>query len=90
MKEKSHSSVARHCSDRLGDANWDKMLACRVEHARQRTIRQRRLWLSASLILLVSTISLSVWSYAEAQSHAGMMAMIDEVADPIVGSAFSE
>lgn len=90
MKEKSHTILAGRCREKLGDASWDKMLAGKVENARSRQILHRRLWFSASVVLVAGAISFSAWSYSEAQTNAGMMAMIDEVAYPVVGSAFSE
>lgn len=90
MKGKCHNLLAGRCREKLGDASWDKMLASKVENARSRQIMRRRLWVSASLVLVAGAIMLSTWTYNEAQTNAGMMAMIDEVAYPVVGSAFSE
>jgi len=90
MKKKSHTILAGRCREKLTDASWDYLLAARVEGARRRQLRNRTLWLSASLLVAAGAITLSAWSYNEAQTSAGMMAMIDEVAYPVVGSAFSE
>jgi hypothetical protein len=90
MKENSHTILDRRCREKLCDASWDSLLAGRVKNAHIRQNRRRVLWVSACLLLVAGAISLSAWSYDEAQSQAGMMAMIDEVAYPVVGSAFSE
>lgn len=90
MKKKSHTILAIRCREKLTDASWDNLLAARVARARRRQLRNRTLWLSASLLVAAGAITLSAWSYSEAQASAGMMAMIDEVAYPVFGSAFSE
>jgi ferric-dicitrate binding protein FerR (iron transport regulator) len=90
MKENSHTTLARRCRAKLCDATWDSLLAERVQQAHRRQNRRRALMLSASLLLVAGAITLGAWSYHEAQAQAGMMAMIDEIAYPVVGSAFSE
>ncbi|MFZ5629096.1 MAG: hypothetical protein ACOY5B_08190 [Spirochaetota bacterium] len=90
MKEKSHTILAGRCREKLCDAGWDNLLAGRIENARNRQNRTRALWVSACLLVVAGALTLTAWSYNEAQTHAGMMAMIDEVAYPVVGSAFSE
>ena len=90
MKEKSHTILAGRCREKLSDTSWDNLLAERIQSARIQQTRSRTLWFSASLLVIAGAITLTAWSYNEAQTNAGMMAMIDEVAYPVVGSAFSE
>ncbi|GAB4431350.1 MAG: hypothetical protein OHK0011_14180 [Turneriella sp.] len=90
MKDKSQSVLAARCREKLADASWNSRLAERVSSAHRRQNRSRAIWVSASLLVLAGALSVTAWSYDEVQNQAGMMAMLDEVAYPVFGSAFPD
>ncbi len=90
MKDKSHTRLAARCREKLHDRNWDILLAGRVASARSRQKRRPTLYFTACILFFAGALMLSAWSLSEEQAHDSMLAMVDEVAYPVVGSAFSE